>query len=246
MSKKDINIESYDGQDAFYAGTDEEYEQFLKNADVRMNIGEDAEPVANTQRINLNETINIQGVIDKFRKTAGEIESGAKKIKDSVVSRMDSLKAKKEAEAEETTANSDGYGAEIADKVTDAGDKINDVSNDVVQLLRKLDILGDKLNSIEQTGVANKGEQQSAFGNIASEIKLVSADVAEIKQTVTSVARLNDSVFDLKNTQMNTKNAIIELETSIKRLKKKCVLGVTVLSILSAIVIALEIILMLS
>ena len=110
MSKKDINIESYDGQDAFYAGTDEEYEQFLKNADVRMNIGEDAEPVANTQRINLNETINIQGVIDKFRKTAGEIESGAKKIKDSVVSRMDSLKAKKEAEAEETTANSDGYG----------------------------------------------------------------------------------------------------------------------------------------
>lgn len=246
MSKKDINIESYDGQDAFYAGTDEEYEQFLKNADVRMNIGEDAEPVANTQRINLNETINIQGVIDKFRKTAGEIESGAKKIKDSVVSRMDSLKAKKEAESEETTANSDGYGAEIADKVTDAGDKINDVSNDVVQLLRKLDILGDKLNSIEQTGVANKGEQQSAFGNIASEIKSVSADVAEIKQTVTSVARLNDSVFDLKNTQMNTKNAIIELETSIKRLKKKCVLGVTVLSILSAIVIALEIILMLS
>ena len=75
---------------------------------------------------------------------------------------------------------------------------------------------------------------------------MVSADVAEIKQTVTSVARLNDSVFDLKNTQMNTKNAIIELETSIKRLKKKCVLGVTVLSILSAIVIALEIILMLS
>ena len=95
MDKKDINIESYDGQDAFYMGTDEEYAQFLKNADIKMDIGSDAEPVANTQRINLNETINIQGVIDRFKKTAGEIESGAKKIKESVVNRMDSLKAKK-------------------------------------------------------------------------------------------------------------------------------------------------------
>ncbi len=30
-----MNIESYDGQDAFYTGTDEEYEEFLKNVDVK-------------------------------------------------------------------------------------------------------------------------------------------------------------------------------------------------------------------
>ena len=35
MDKKGMNIESYDGQDAFYTGTDEEYEEFLKNVDVK-------------------------------------------------------------------------------------------------------------------------------------------------------------------------------------------------------------------
>lgn len=246
MNKKDINIQSYDAEDAFYTGTDEEYEQFLKNADIKMNDGCEAEPVANTQRINLNETINIQGVIDRFKKTAGEIESGAKKLKDTVVSRMDSLKTKKEDdESYEQDSMSEGN-SELESKVSAANDRIGNVSNDVSQLLKKLDALSEKLNTIERTGIANKGEQLNAFGNITSEMRSVGTDIAEIKQSVASVARLNDSVFDLKNTQLNTKNAIAELETSIRRLKKKCVLGVTVLSILSAIVIGLEIILMLS
>ena len=34
--KKDMNIESYEGQDAFYSGSDEEYEEFLKNADLEI------------------------------------------------------------------------------------------------------------------------------------------------------------------------------------------------------------------
>ena len=34
MDKKGMNIESYDGQDAFYTGTDEEYEEFLKNVEI--------------------------------------------------------------------------------------------------------------------------------------------------------------------------------------------------------------------
>lgn len=242
--KKDINIQSYDADDAFYTGTDEEYEQFLKNADIKMNDGEAAEPVANTQRINLNETINIQGVIDRFKKTAGEIENGAKKLKDSVVS---SFKSKREdddeCEAQESVSEDT---SELQNKVSAANDRINNVSSDVSELLRKLDALSDKLNTIEQTGIANKGEQLNAFGSIASQVRSVGTEIADIKQSVASVSRLNDSVFDLKNTQLNTKNAITELEASIRRLKKKCVLGVTVLSILSAIVIALEIILMLS
>ena len=33
IDKKGMKIESYDGQDAFYTGTDEEYEEFLKKID---------------------------------------------------------------------------------------------------------------------------------------------------------------------------------------------------------------------
>ena len=106
MDKKGMNIESYDGQDAFYTGTDEEYEEFLKKIDfekrekydVKTDNDADAEPVENTQRINLNETINIQSVIDKFKKKAGDIENGARKFKNTVVSKVDEFKAKKETE----------------------------------------------------------------------------------------------------------------------------------------------------
>ena len=58
-----------------------------------------ADPVENTQRINLNETINIQSVIDKYlEKKAGDIENGARKFKNTVVSKVDEFKAKKETE----------------------------------------------------------------------------------------------------------------------------------------------------
>ena len=89
------------------------------------------------------------------------------------------------------------------------------------------------------------GHEQN-YSDIKEAVEAVSAGVSEIKQAVNSVSRLNDSLFDLRNTQLNTKNAVSDLETAFARLKKKCVLGVTVLSILSAIVIVLEIVLMLS
>ena len=50
MDNKDINIESYDGNDAYYSGTDEEYEEFLKNADIKIDA-ENVEAVENTQKI---------------------------------------------------------------------------------------------------------------------------------------------------------------------------------------------------
>ena len=53
----------------------------------------------------MNETINIQSVIDKFKKKAGDIENGARKFKDTVVSKVDEFKAKKEAENTTEAAN---------------------------------------------------------------------------------------------------------------------------------------------
>ena len=81
---------------------------------------------------------------------------------------------------------------------------------------------------------------------MTEEIKTIGTGIADVRQSVGSVSRLNDSVFDLKNTQLNTKNAVSNLELAFGRLKKKCVLGITVMSILSVIIIALEILLMLS
>ena len=274
--KKDMNIESYDGQDAFYSGSDEEYAEFLKNADIKMNG--DAEPVENTQRINLNETINIQNVIDKFRKTAGDIGSSAKNFKDTVVSKMDMFKTKKEEEQGEEETGEEVEEESIADKIKtsvknsvqtsahkideikegarsisemserfdDVEIRIQNVSDDVSALSEKLKAISEKLNVAEMQARERMNEHGLNYSEIKEAVETVGNGVSEIKQAVNSVSKLNDSVFDLKNTQLNTKNAVSDLETAFARLKKKCVLGVTVLSILSAIVIALEIVLMLS
>ena len=304
MDKKGMNIESYDGQDAFYTGTDEEYEEFLKNVDVKTDNDADAEPVENTQRINLNETINIQSVIDKFKKKAGDIENGARKFKDTVVSKVDEFKAKKEAENTTEAANEneekkkdnsfykvvktaedikediknavDESGikekvkntvknsvekidnkldniresvvsvSEMSDRFDDVESTIQNVSEDIDGLKSKIKDIWEQLNSIDVQANDRKKELKDSSSENQTSGGEIAKSVSEVKQAFNSISKLNDSVFDLKNTQLNTKNTISELELSFVKLKKKCVLGVTVLSILSAIVIVLEVVLMLS
>ena len=304
MDKKGMNIESYDGQDAFYTGTDEEYEEFLKNVDVKTDNDADAEPVENTQRINLNETINIQSVIDKFKKKAGDIENGARKFKDTVVSKVDEFKAKKEAENTTEAANEkeekkkdnsfekvvktaedikediknavDESGikekvkntvknsvekidnkldniresvvsvSEMSDRFDDVESKIQNVSEDIDGLKSKIKDISEKLNIIDVQDNERMKEHKDNYSEIKNSVDEIAKSVSEVKQAFNSISKLNDRVFDLKNTQLNTKNTISELELSFVKLKKKCVLGVTVLSILSAIVIVLEVVLMLS
>lgn len=290
MNKDKMNIKSYDGSDAFYSGTDEEYAEFLENIDVK---AEKSEPVENTQRINLNETINIQSVIDKFKKTADGIESGAKKIKETVVNKVDEFKAKKEAETVSDNDNSGIFGkaadtaedikddlksfvgesgikekvkatvensaqrienlkediasaSEMSDRFDGVETKMEVTSSNLNELKQKAEELADKLNAIDAQSTDRMKTHEQNYDEIKKTLSELSENVADVKQVLNSVTKINDSLFDLKNTQLNTKNAVSELETSFVRLRKKCVLGVTVLSILSAIVIILEIILMLS
>lgn len=279
MKKKNGNIESYDGQDAFYTGTDAEYEEFLKNIDSET---EEAEPVENTQKINLGETINLQSVIERFKKTAGGIESGAKKLRDTVVTKMDEYKAKKENNAamktekkmeaendeEETpkvevkekikevikeTAEKavdfkDGIVSitELSGKIESVEEKILSVENETSAISAKMDEIADKLKTIEGQERMRMGDNEKNHTDMKRALNEIMTNVADIRQSVNSVSRLNDSVFDLKNAQMNTKKVLTDVTASFVKLKKKCVLGITVLSILSAIIIVLEIMLMLS
>ena len=83
----DKKIRAYDGDDAFYSGTDEEYEEFLKSVNGKMG-GHDA------KKDNLEETktINLQGVIEKFRKKAENIKDVSKKLTADAVSKFEEFK----------------------------------------------------------------------------------------------------------------------------------------------------------
>lgn len=290
MEDKDLNIESYEGEDAFYSGNDEDYEEFLKSVDGKINASEDAEPVENTQKINLNlgDTINIQGVIDKFKKKAGELGTVAKNVKEDVAGRIEDFKAataeneqdeddgetrfEKCSEFEKIAEDIKNFDVEgiknhISDSVKGSIEKLDDfkegitsiterfnstdekvevVSEQINTVCEKVDALSEKLQLIEIQEMENNKEKSQNDAELKHSLGNISDDIAEIKQAVTSVSKLNDSIFDLKNAQVNTKNSLAELEAGFIKLKRKCVVGVTILSVLGAITIALEIVQLLS
>ena len=169
MDKKGMNIESYDGQDAFYTGTDEEYEEFLKNVDVKTDNDADAEPVENTQRINLNETINIQSVIDKFKKKAGDIENGARKFKDTVGSKVDEFKAKKETEKTTEAEN------EKEEKKKDNSfEKVVKTAEDIKE---------DIKNAVDESGIKEKVKN-----TVKNSVEKIDNKLDNIRESVVSVS----------------------------------------------------------
>ena len=70
--------------------------------------------------------------------------------------------------------------------------------------------------------------------------------LSELTASLSGVNKLNDSIFDLKNSQMNTKNSLGDLELSFRRLKKKMTAGIVIISIISAVIAVLEVINLLS
>lgn len=285
MEDKNMNIKSYDGDDAVYSGSDEEYEEFLKSVDGKMNTQDEAEPVENTQKINLGETINIQGVIDKVKQKAVELGEAAKSVKDDVAGKIEDFKAATADKDDDSNGETrfekflsdkkeaiknidvDGIKDQITGGIKNSKEKLGDLKEGLTSITERFDVTDEKFTGIsEQVGalsdkigeVAKKLQeieisdmqqnrdrtQDAAY--LKHSVGEIGDGVTEIKQAVVSVSKLNDSIFELKNAQINTKNSVAELEAGFAKLKRKCVAGVTILSILSAIIIALEVLQLLS
>lgn len=281
MEDKNINIESYDGDDAVYSGSDEEYKEFLKSVD-GAGASDEAEPVENTQKINLGETINIQGVLDKVKQKAVEFGEAAKNVKDDVAGKIEDFKAATAGEDDGETRfekfekkvgdiksniNVGGIKNQISGSVKGSMEKIGDIKDGITSInerfnssdekiaelseridniCEKIDDSAKKLELIEINDMERNRERVQNDADLRHSVGNIISDVAEIKQAVVSVSKLNDSIFELKNAQINTKNSVAEMEESFAKLKRKCVAGITILSILSAVTIALEVLQLLS
>ncbi len=272
------NIESYDGDDAFYSGTDEEYEEFLKSVDGKMNTSEEAEPVENTQKINLGDTINIQGVLDKFREKAGEFSTAAKNVKEDIAGKIEDFKAATAEKKEDFEDGAERTGSRIVEEIKnidvegiknqissgikDSAAKFSDFKDGITSITERFDETEAKLSSVSEKldgvtenvgniaerlgdmGVQNMDNARERAANeadIKHTVGTIADDTAEIKQAVINISKLSDSVFDLKNAQMNTKNSLAEMELAFIKLKRKCIAGITILSIIGLIIVALEV-----
>lgn len=282
MNKKNMNIESYEGVDAYYESDDKEYEEFLKSVEGNIATSENATAVEEISDENLGETINIKGVLDMVRKKAGEFGTAAKKVKDNVREQINDFKATATMKAEENKAvildavddisdkaqNKTAIFADdvttgvknakekLSDTVSGAKEKLNgmklkneDVDNvaaGVETVISKLDTLSSKVNELEVKQIENKNNYDRDINDSRVAMMNLNSEIEEIKQSTSAISRVSDSLFELKNFQQNTKKTLTDLEISYINLKKKCIAGITILSILSAVTIVLEIINMLS
>lgn len=202
-----------------------------------------------TRRFNLNDVLNnlksapgdqtynevideendVEQNIDPVPETSeldDATESGA--IADMIKDYLDNLRI--EINSELNNAN------EIIDKKLDSLDEHTKRLNDIYGRLGTLNSIVDK----------HAGENTKSAININGKLNAQDVRLNEISNALGSVSKLNDSIFDLKNSQMNTKNSLSELESSYAKLKRKMTAGVTIISILSAIIVILEVINLLS
>ena len=113
----------------------------------------------------------------------------------------------------------------------------------------------DKLLSISSsverlTNIVENNDirKEHILDKVLDELSSISSQLAEIKSAqdrlrnnISEMSKVGDSVFDLKNTLQSTKNSMINLETAFSRLKKKFISCITLLSVLSFLIIILQI-----
>ena len=292
--KNNAPIEAYDGKDAYYEGTDKDYEDFLKRLDSNA-VSADTADVEESDSDSAGETINIKGVIDMVRKKAGEGWNTAKKIgggvkehiNDYIAAASEKIEAASNASTDEDEPDNTAETAEakeegapsplsvsisntaraakshiksaseatreklsgISGRFNEAsaiGNDIQKISSDIENAISKLDTVSSKLGDIEVKQIENRNSYDRNVNDMRVSMSCLINDIAEMGQNTGSIAKLSDAVFDLKNTQANTKKAIADVEERVIALRKKVTAGVTLISVLAVIMIALEIINLLS
>lgn len=249
---RDDKINSYDGEDAVYEGSDEEYQEFLDGLDIELD--KEAEPVENTQRIDLK---SVKNVLNKVKEKAESItEAVTSKVMEKGEEILDNDETCFEKLEDEVGSGIDEVKAAIADTMNDSMQKIDglderlgDVSEDFVNANKKLDKLCEAVTAIEKRIQALETQNSAGSESVNKQISELKQDLSELKpiteqirDAVNGVSKLSDSVFDMKNSQQNTKTVLTDVQTAFARLKKKVTVGIIILSIIGFITIALEVV----
>lgn len=142
----------------------------------------------------------------------------------------------------ETKELSENLNTSIEEFKTVINNNMQKIEEQIISLSYKdQDIEGLK-NELKKHVNSNANSTAAINGKMSAiEIKL-----NEISNSLSGISKLNDSIFDLKNAQMNSKNSLEELSKSFINLKKKCIAGVTVLSIITVLILIMEVINLLS
>ncbi len=192
----------------------------------------DSPNTAPDEEIELTQKFDLKNMLDRFKK----------KNLDMSIDDPDEFDATPSGDASEVT--------ELKTSLDKLDEGISQITSNHSE---QIDILKEQLEAIK-TDIDDMRENSldvaTKLGNIEDGINLrlgsTEKKLAEISNSIASISKLNDSIFDLKNAQMNTRNSLTDLDTAFTKMKKKMTTSIIIMSILAAILVILEIINLLS
>ncbi|MBQ3124836.1 MAG: hypothetical protein IJC09_05405 [Clostridia bacterium] len=203
-------------------------------------FSEDADYMGETRRFDMKDALS------RFKKHKDELEETLSDIMGGSDSKPD-----KDADVNDfIESNFTDLKKDISESISDIDSDISDLSanysREMTRINADIKVLSESIRKTAEITQKNNSSIATLSDNLESAIMDINKKLSAISSSISSVNKINDSIFDLKNSQINTKNVLGELDVSFGRLRKKMNAGVTILSIISAIVVVLEVINLLS
>ncbi len=199
----------------------------------------DDDIMGTTQRFDMKDALN------RFRKRQDNIEET-----------LSDLIKNNDKKTEDKTVN-DFIESNFTDLKKDLSDSISDIDSDISNLsanysqeMKKIETDISNLREYVDNAVKTTEKTNTSLATLSDNLEASILDInkklSEITTSISGVNRINDSIFDLKNSQINTKNFLGDLEAAFKNLKKKMTAGITILSVITAVIAILEVLNLLS
>ena len=208
----------------------DDFDDFSQNDDM----------MGTTQRFDMKDALN------RFRHQKNDIkETLSDLIKNNDADDTDECKVNEFIESNLSDLKKD-ISESISDIDSDISDLSMNYSREMAKIDKELSQLKEDVAKITQAATKSDNALATLSYNLESSIMDSNKKLGDISSLLSGVNKINDSIFDLKNSQVNTKNFLGDLEASFRNLKKKMTAGITILSVISAIVAVLEVINLLS
>ena len=192
------------------------------------------------------DTVNIKSMLNRFKKKAVDILAENDAPKKETAEVVEEISIDMDEIKEELTGTIRTVMTEEKAEIKAALDGMGDTSVDFSGIERELAAVKKRLQAIQistEENVHDNGNNITALHKSMAEQR---DRISEIQQTINSVSKLSDSVFDLKNAQINMKKSIDAMDLAIKNLRKKLSVSTAILSVIGVLVIVLQIIALLS
>lgn len=201
--------------------------------------------------------IDLKNVFERFKKkkTASETENDCEPDEPEVV--PETVKEAETSPAEDTdtketapaTVTDDGA-AKLKEKLDLIDMAIAAISgaeaDNYTDIKNTISEVSESISQIRDTAASSLKQQSDLSDTVIARLNTTDKKLSHISNSLTGISKLSDSIFDLKNSQMNTRNSLGELEAAFYKLKKKMSASIMIISILSAVIAILEIINLLS